>query len=150
MRRRVKHIHTNNIAMYMHYKWILFCAEFKVTLKPRLSEGSRFTQGTVTYKVDYIHVDDRIIRPDNVPASPNIYEENATVGPLTLKFSKGNGFETTPLKFQFNIKWALKNDFCSFPGCIIDTRSRIIEEIEDMKEIQSLLVIIKFKRPHRL
>ena len=121
-----------------------------MTLKPRLSEGSRFTQGTVTYKVDYIHVDDRIIRPDNVPASPNIYEENATVGPLTLKFSKGNGFETTPLKFQFNIKWALKNDFCSFPGCIIDTRSRITEEIQDTKEIQSLLAIIKFKRPHRL
>ena len=108
-----------------------------MTLKPRLSEDSRYTNLPVTYAVDYIDLDKRIIRPDNIPITPKIYMENATVGPLTLRLSKSN--KTTPLKFQFNIKWALKKD-CSFPGCVIDPRSKEIEEpIKREKEIQGLL-----------
>ena len=118
-----------------------------MTLKPRLLEGSRYTDGTVTYNITYIHLDDRITKPDIVMTSPTIYEENATVGPLTLRFSKGNNdFEMNPLRFQFNIMWALKKDCGSLPGCVIDPRSEKLEEKEKQKEIQSsLLIIYSFK-----
>ena len=141
-RRRVKRNHNNNATMFKEYKWILFFAEFKVTLKPRLSESSRYTNLTVTYEVDYINLDGRITKPENVPISPKIYGENATVPPITLRFSTSS-LETTPLRFQFNIKWALKNDSFSLPGCIIDPRirSEMIEKIERKKDIQSLLLI---------
>ena len=113
--------------------------EFTVTLKPRLLEGSRYSDGSVTYQVDFIHENDRILTPSNLPDNSKVYGADAVVGPLKLR-AKGPNFGSKPLKFEFVVNWGLKNDSCGFPGCIIDSRSRIKEEIPVEKEIQSSLV----------
>ena len=90
----------------------LICLEFNVTLKPRLSEESRYSNISVTYKVDFIHKDDRILPPSNLPATSKVYAADAVVGPMTLKAKRSN-FGSKPLKFQFVVNWELS---CGFPG----------------------------------
>ena len=63
----------------------------------------------VTYQVDFISDDDRIMKPSNVPTPPKVYygaTADAVVGPMTLK-AKGTNFGSRPLKFEFVVTWAL-------------------------------------------